>query len=139
MPVTLALGTAARIRTRALLRNLQDRLRPEESPQDKRSWARHVKLSQAAVTDVQWWIANAMRFEKRGMPIASLKPTFTCDAFLASDASATGYGGWVMVNTAGCVDVLENVVVENMQRKAGEGVHVSEVVAAAQRGVEVAA
>lgn len=133
--MTLAIGAAARIRTRAMLRNLQERLRVGEDPRDKSAWRRHVTLLPAARVELHWWAENALSFGNKGMPIASLHPTFVCDALLASDASATGFGGWM---TVGCEETMRNAVVANLMKRAAPGVCVREVVRAAQNGIEVA-
>jgi hypothetical protein len=133
--MTLAIGAAARIRTRAMLRNLQERLRAGDDPCDKHTWKRHVRVLPAAREELQWWAEHAMDFENRGMPIASLHSTFVGDALLASDASATGFGGWM---TVGCEETMRNSVVRNLLAKAPEGVRVHEVVRAARKGIEVA-
>jgi hypothetical protein len=133
---TLAVGPTARIRTRALLRNLEARLRPGENPSSKASWRRHVMLSAEAVAELTWWSVNALLKFGDGMPIAHLHPVMICDAMLASDASATGWGGWVGIGSE--LISLSNAFIANLRAAAPKGVTVSEISRAARRGVEVA-
>lgn len=134
--LTLALGAVARIRTRALLRNLEARLKPGERSCDRRPWARHVWLSAEAKQELGWWAQHALSFENRGMPIAHLLPKLVCDASLGSDASATGYGGWVAVGEE--KGLCSNVLLANLAVAAPEGVSLKEVARAARKGIEVA-
>jgi hypothetical protein len=133
---TLAVGPTARIRSRALLRNLEARLHQGEDPSSKAAWRRHVKLSVEAVAELTWWSVNALLKFADGMPIAHLHPVMVCDAMLASDASATGWGGWVGIGSESLS--LSNAFIANLRAATPKGVTVTEISRAARRGVEVA-
>lgn len=93
-------------------------------------------LSAEAKQELEWWVRHALSFESKGMPIVYLLPKLVCDAGLGSDASATGYGGWVAVGEE--KGLCSNVLLANLMEAAPEGVSVKEVTRAARKGIEVA-
>jgi hypothetical protein len=93
-----------------------------------------VTLSAAAVAELTWWVAHATTSFGQGMPIAHAHPIWVCDASGASDASASGWGGWIALGG----EIVENAFINNLISAAPEGVRISEVVRAAQRGIEAA-
>lgn len=134
--ITLAIGPMARIRSRSMLRNLEDRLQPGEDPKSKRAWARHIRLSQQTLAELKWWVEHAVSAGAAGMPIARVLPVLVADAMMACDASATGWGGWVGVGRE--VDVYANNFLANLREKAPPGVSLSAVNRAAHSGITVA-
>ena len=133
---TLGVGPMARICSRSLLRNLEDRLRPGEHPNSKRAWARHIKVSAQALAELQWWAKNALAAGADGMPIARVLPVLVADASMASDASATGWGGWIGIGSEAFR--VTNQFVRNLMRRAPTGVSLTALCRAAHQGIEVA-
>ena len=94
-----ALGAAARIRTRSLLRCVESRLRPGDSPSDRHTWDRHVVLSEEARDELRWWLHNLHKVN--GQSIAAVHAPITFDGTLRTDASDTGWGGWITLPEEG--------------------------------------
>jgi len=61
----LGTGEHARIRTRALGKAIDSRLKPGEDPALKKAWRRQVQLSPAARAELEWWINNVLRVDGR--------------------------------------------------------------------------
>ena len=132
---TVAIGPMARIRTRSM-RNLQDRLRPGEDPSDRRAWNRHIAISPQARAELTWWAANAVSAGAEGMPIAQVLPVLVAEAMMGSDASASGWGGWVGIGQEAFK--LTNQFVKNLMEKAPGGVSLQSLCRTAHKGIAVA-
>jgi len=133
---TVGVGPVARIRSRSMLSNLEARLNAGEDPSSRSAWRRKIALSEEAIAELAWWVANALGRVNLGMPIAHLLPVIVGDVTLASDASATGWGGWIGVGSE--ASLASKTVLENLMKVAPAGVTLTEVARAARTGIEVA-
>jgi hypothetical protein len=89
-----------------------------------------------ALAELQWWAENALAAGAKGMPMARVLPVIVADATMASDASATGWGGWIGIGSEACR--VTNQFVDNLMRKAPVGVSLTALCKAAHQGIEVA-
>ena len=97
---SLALGGVTRMRTRALYAVLGDR-------RSRADWRATVRLSQEAIAELEFWAGDWSRFN--GMPIRENRRSLQVDVRGASDAGATGYGGWFKLDEA-CREDLANEI-----------------------------
>lgn len=89
-----ALGPIARIRTRYLYACLQSRLFPGERS-TKESYDRMVLVDEKAYKELQFWATNVHKYN--GQPINWADTTISYHCQTSSDASATGYGGFLQI------------------------------------------
>lgn len=130
----LGIGEHARIRTRALGKVIDSRLRPEDDPTSKSTWRRKVALSESACAELRWWITNLAEMDGRPIKADVLEGTF--DGTIATDASDTGYGGWVSLERH-TSDLPLPVLAENLLKQAGPGFSIRAAVRSATSGIEV--
>ena len=79
--MSLALGPVTRLMTRSLYSVLNYRT----------SWCQKLALSLEALDEVQFWLDNISQFNGR-----NIWPTPSAVRVVYSDASSTGYGGYVV-------------------------------------------
>jgi hypothetical protein len=88
------LGPAARMRTRAIYANIEDRLKPHEKLQINNSrglgWARSVHLRAASKAEIAFWIRNLHRVN--GQPFRREDIHRVLDIDIDTDASKRGWG-----------------------------------------------
>ena len=130
----LGTGEHARIRTRALGKAVDSRLQPGEDPAAKKTWRRRIELSPAARAELQWWSSNISRVDGRPIQKGWLEGTF--DGTIATDASDSGFGGWVSIEGRNS-DPDVSVLAENILEQAGRGFSAGAAKDAASGGLEV--
>jgi hypothetical protein len=74
--IRLGTGEHARIRTRALGKPVDSRLRTGEDPASKAAWRCKIELSPAARAELLWWISNLSRVDGRQIQRGWLDGTF---------------------------------------------------------------
>lgn len=133
--VWLALGPVVRQRTRSMLANLQDRLKPGEDSLNKASWDRYIRLSHDTKQELRFW-ASAHPDQFPGRPIANDSPPNLAEIDAGSDASASGWGGWVQITSSTPVR-NKAMILQNIQQLAPAGASVREAHRKLQDGIEV--
>ena len=130
----IALGAVTRIRTRAMLRNVQERLLVGEDPRSKGSWKRSVSLRSDARLECQWWAEHVLSLDK-GKDIGRLHPKVVVHGSMHSDASDSGWGGFISLNHSASTHA--NTLVQNLLLRAPAGVSVREAERSLTRGIDV--
>jgi hypothetical protein len=130
----LGVGEHTRIRTRSLDKVIDSRLQPGDDPAARCTWRRRVALTADAKAELSWWIKHLARID--GRPIRPQWLAGHFDGTIATDASDTGFGGWVSLESLGPA-VSGSSLVRNILRQAGQQFSTSSAVDAARRGLEV--
>ena len=89
-----AVGSAARIRTRAMYANLELRKERSADPRDRTSWDHPIPLTPECKGELSWWLQNLQTVN--GQPIAHHLRRLRFSGKLFSDASDSGWGGVVL-------------------------------------------
>ena len=84
------LGPAARMRTRAMYKNIDERLKPYEKGQSKAGWKRHVHLNTRTRAELVFWVSRIGKVN--GQPFHREAVHRTMDVNLGTDASQPGWG-----------------------------------------------
>ena len=84
------LGPAARLRTRAMYKNIDARLKPYEKGMSKAGWNRHVHLNTRTRAELVFWISRIQKVN--GQPFQRDAVHRTMDVNLGTDASQPGWG-----------------------------------------------
>jgi hypothetical protein len=123
-------GSAASLRTRALGWVI-DSAGPSCS---KASWARSVPLSGAAVAELEWWSLTSNLEQVNGQDIMPRLVSGFFDSQGMSDASDTGYGGWISsTNRAHRGSLL----ISRLQSNPKKGISVRRACRMAEDGIEM--
>jgi len=130
----LGMGEHSRIRTRALDKVIDSRLRPGDDPAARSTWRRRVNLSAQARDELTWWVANLERLD--GRPIQDHWVDAVFDGTIATDASDTGFGGWVSLEGQTAA-AHTPVLAQNLLQQAGPEFSVSAALRCAATGLEV--
>jgi hypothetical protein len=88
------LGPAARIRTRSMYANLEDRLSSHELSLPNKSsigWSRHISCSTDTLLELQFWLHHLRRVN--GQPFQRSGQIRVIEADLDTDAGGQGWGG----------------------------------------------
>lgn len=133
--VSMWLGTGehARIRTRSLGKVVDSRLSPTDDPSSRSTWRRKVLISDAARAELKWWQANLTRIDGRPIQTAWLDGVF--DGTIATDASDTGFGGWVSLEGRSTA-TNSPLLATNLLQQSGPGFSLEAAVRVSTSGLE---
>ena len=84
------LGPAARMRTRAMYKDIDERLKPYEKGQSKAGWKRHVHLNTRTRAELVFWVSRLGKVN--GQPFHRQAVHRTMDVNLGTDTSQPGWG-----------------------------------------------
>ncbi len=109
-----ALGPIARIRTRGMYHCLKTRLLQSEHYSSSESYNREITIDKNTHEEARFWIKNIQRFN--GQSILKIFSVLSFFCKLASDASASGFGGFLQIPSDPMRDKI-NRVIHNCQNK----------------------
>ena len=130
----LGVGEHARIRTRSLGKVVDSRLRPGEDPSSRVAWRRKVQMTPEAIAELRFWDQHLLRID--GRPISSDWLDGAFDGTIATDASDTGFGGWVSLEGRTSDESLP-LLAEKLLKQAGRGFSVRSATRSVAQGLEV--
>jgi len=116
---TAALGPITRIRTRAMYHCLKTRLLPFEHYSSSESYDREIILDKNTHEEAQFWIRNIQRFN--GQSILKIFSILAFFCKLASDASATGFGGFLQIPSDSMREKINRVILNCQNKQFGVG------------------
>ena len=106
-----AIGPIARIRTRYIYACIKTRLFPLERSSTE-SYDRVVFLDENTVKELQFWIRNVRKYNGQDIIWSPTSLSYHC--YTSSDASATGYGGFLQIPTSQTRDSV-NKILDNLK------------------------
>jgi hypothetical protein len=110
----VSLGPIARIRTRGMYHCLKTRLLQSEHYSSPESYNREITIDKNTHEEARFWIKNIQRFN--GQSILKIFSVLSFFCKLASDASASGFGGFLQIPSDPMRDEI-NRVIHNCQNK----------------------
>ena len=109
-----SLGPIARIRTRGMYHCLKTRLLQSEHYFSSESYNREITIDKNTHEEARFWIKNIQRFN--GQSILEIFSVLSFFFKLTSDASASGFGGFLQIPSDPMRDKI-NRVIHNCQNK----------------------
>ena len=128
MSQVAAIGPIARIRTRYIYACIKTRLFPLERSSTE-SYDRVVFLDENTVKELQFWIRNVRKYNGQDIIWSPTSLSYHC--YTSSDASATGYGGFLQIPTSQTRDSV-NKILDNLKE-----LKIQVTVSQAQQGLDV--
>ena len=129
----LALGAHSRIRTRSLDRVIASRLRVAENPADRKTWRRAVTISKDASAELDWFQKYLSTLGMEGRPFREAAIEMELDGTAATDASETGFGGWIACNRGD----RRSTLIHNICAQSTKAISCREATRAATAGLEI--
>lgn len=130
----LAIGSHARIRTRSMDKVVASRLRPGEDPAARGPWQRKVQITPEARAELEWFNKFLEPIGKAGRPFREAAVTLEIDGTTATDASGTGFGGWIATHPE---KGFSSQMIRNMCASSGEIISATDLWRSATEGVEI--
>ena len=133
----LALGANARIRTRSLDKVIESRLDEGDKPTDRRTWKKKVKISAKAKAELEWLEKYLPPLGEQGRPFRENPVTMEVDGVAASDASDTGFGGWIALGKDSTLPECSKLI-QNIQERDSTIRSITKAKRSAVEGLEIA-
>jgi hypothetical protein len=124
-----ALGPIARIRTRSMYACIQSRLLPGETSMTSASYDRVIFIDDKTYEECAFWVKNVLKYNGRDIDISIIQFAYHC--LTASDASATGYGGFLQIPLETTRESM-NKILQNL-----DNLRISVTMSQAQQGLDI--
>lgn len=110
--MTLALGSAARIMTRAMYACVGERV-------GRRAWKQKLQITEEAREEMEFWVRHFDEYN--GQPIAREEWKSHVEFEGSNDAGEKGYGGFLKVRVGRGDKVVQRLIEETVERAKGAG------------------